>query len=268
MKFRSFAKQAVQSGPAKSIGVRLSIVNYHLAPYLGSMELEDIAPQNVAGVLDHVRESGVSESHVRSVLQTLRAIMQQALQERRIFSDPTQGFRVKVPKAEVSALTPAQRDALDDVLKTQTPWTSAQPLRVMLWTGLRISEVLALEPWDFNTQDQTLRVRQGKTDAAARIVDVPDCAATTVQNYLDTHYRPHQTTIRRALSAACQEAGVPPIRVHDLRHTRITTLLMAGVPVGYVSKQAGHADPSTTLAIYDQWVKVAEQTQRRAWANS
>jgi len=251
-----------------SIAEAHSIVKHWLNPALGVLQLEDILPSHVAGVLEAVRESGASESRVRDVLAQLRAILDQAVKDRHIRFNHCEHFKVKVRKAQVHALTPEQRDKLDRVLRTRIPWMSAQVLLVILWTGLRVSEVLALRRWDFDAEAKVLTVRAGKSDAAARRVDVPDCAVGVVERYLDTRQRPHQTTLRRALSAACQKADVPPCRVHDLRHTRITTQLLAGVPVGYVSKQAGHANPATTLKTYDHWIQVASKEQRRNWANA
>jgi integrase len=270
MQFRSYAPQALAARGLshQSITEAGSIVNHWLNPVVGQIPLEDIQASHVASILDAVRESDASESRVRDVLAQFRAIMGQAVQERLIFRNPCDGFKVTVRKAQVNALTSEQRDKLDHVLPTQVPWTAAQPLLVMLWTGLRVSEVLALRPRDFDPEAKVLTVRSGKSDAAARRVDVPDCVASTLQSCLCAPERPHPTTLRRALSAACVAANVPPIRVHDLRHTRITSLLLAGVPVGYVSKQAGHANPATTLKTYDHWIQVASTAQRREWANA
>jgi integrase len=250
-----------------SIVRQASIVNSWLLPYLGRYQLEHIRAAHVAALLKAVRESGASDSHVRSVLCCLRSVMQDACRAGQAGSDPTQDFHVKVRKAQVTALTIAQRDALDAVLREDLGPIS-EALRIILWTGLRISEALALRPEDFDPSTYTLTVRSGKSDAAARRVDVPNCVLGTLERYLTGREKPHQTTLRRALRTACAAADVPQVRVHDLRHTRITTQLLAGVPVGYVSKQAGHASSATTLDIYDQWIQVAPQEQRRAWANS
>lgn len=248
-----------------------SIVTYWLLPHLGRFQLEEITPRHVAGLLEAVRESGASDSHTRSVLHCLRSVLRAAMLQRLIPSDPTEGFRVKVRKAQVMALSPAQRDALDaELLDNNTPSAAAQPLRIILWTGLRISEILALHFRDFDPDTKTLTVRSGKSNAAARRVDVPDCVLGTIHEYLRQPLWeiPHPTTLRRVLSTACAAAGVPQIRIHDLRHTRITTLLLAGVPVGYVSKQAGHKSAATTLDIYDHWIQIADREQRRAWTNA
>ena len=47
-----------------------------------------------------------------------------------------------------------------------------------------------------------------------------------------------------------QTAGLPMIRLYDLRHTGATLALAAGVPPKVVSEQLGHASAAFTLDIY------------------
>jgi integrase len=57
-------------------------------------------------------------------------------------------------------------------------------------------------------------------------------------------------TLGRWFRALVAEAGVRPIRLHDLRHTAATILLLQGVPVHVVAAVLGHSNPSVTLAVY------------------
>jgi integrase len=50
--------------------------------------------------------------------------------------------------------------------------------------------------------------------------------------------------------AALGAEAVPGIRLHDLRHTHATIMLLNGVPVHVVSQRLGHASPMVTLTIY------------------
>jgi integrase len=54
-------------------------------------------------------------------------------------------------------------------------------------------------------------------------------------------------TISQAFERAEARAGLPPIRLHDLRHTHATHLLAAGVNAKVVSDRLGHASVAFTL---------------------
>jgi len=51
-------------------------------------------------------------------------------------------------------------------------------------------------------------------------------------------------------SGLLQGAGLPRIRVHDLRHSHATLLLAEGIPVHVVSRRLGHAKTSITVDTY------------------
>lgn len=60
----------------------------------------------------------------------------------------------------------------------------------------------------------------------------------------------HPDTITRRFNKLVDRAGVPRIRLHDVRHTYATLSLDAGVDPKIVSDRIGHANMAYTLAIY------------------
>jgi integrase len=58
-------------------------------------------------------------------------------------------------------------------------------------------------------------------------------------NLLNRHFRP-----------ILQRAGLPPVRLYDLRHTTATLLLLQGVNVKVVSERLGHSNITLTLSVY------------------
>jgi integrase len=59
------------------------------------------------------------------------------------------------------------------------------------------------------------------------------------------------TNLYRNMARICEDAGlVGGWKIHDLRHTHATHLLLAGVPIEVVSKRLGHANSSITLRCY------------------
>jgi len=58
----------------------------------------------------------------------------------------------------------------------------------------------------------------------------------------------------KRFKALLQEAGLPEIRFHDLRHTAATQMLVNGVDILTVSKRLGHSKPSITLDVYGHMI--------------
>ncbi|MFD9302795.1 tyrosine-type recombinase/integrase [Streptomyces sp. NPDC060048] len=71
--------------------------------------------------------------------------------------------------------------------------------------------------------------------------------------------RPHTALDR--LRQLSQEAGVPRVTVHDLRHLAATITITAGVPLTVVSKTLRHSTLSTTANIYSH---LTQQAAREA----
>jgi integrase len=55
---------------------------------------------------------------------------------------------------------------------------------------------------------------------------------------------------RRSFCPLLDRAGVPRVRLHDVRHTTATLLLSQGVHAKVVSAMLGHNTIGMTLAIY------------------
>jgi integrase len=56
--------------------------------------------------------------------------------------------------------------------------------------------------------------------------------------------------LRRSWSVIRDEAGLPNVRLHDLRHTCVTLLLDLGVPPHVVREIVGHSAIEVTMTIY------------------
>jgi integrase len=154
-------------------------------------------------------------------------------------------------------------------------------------TGLRRGELLGLRWRDLDLEAGQLSVRQTliaphnqlefsepKTERGRRQVELDAATVDALREhrkwqlaerlafgpgYEDDHDlvfreadgRPvHPATLSSAFRAEAKRAGLPQIRLHDLRHTHVTLLRKMGVPVEVVSKRVGHSSPSITSDIY------------------
>lgn len=79
------------------------------------------------------------------------------------------------------------------------------------------------------------------------------CALTPCEDRdLDARVFPHleDTRLRRAITRACKATGTPHWSPHDLRHRRVSLLVLRGTPIPRVSAYVGHARGSMTLDTY------------------
>jgi integrase len=60
----------------------------------------------------------------------------------------------------------------------------------------------------------------------------------------------HPDLVTTTFERLYRDAGLPPIRLHDLRHTAASLALQAGVPLKVVSEQLGHSSLAITADTY------------------
>jgi integrase len=71
----------------------------------------------------------------------------------------------------------------------------------------------------------------------------------------------HPNVVTKAFARHARRLGLPPIRLHDLRHTAATLMLANGEHPRIVQERLGHSDVSMTLGRYSH---VTETMQREA----
>jgi integrase len=142
-------------------------------------------------------------------------------------------------------------------------------------TGVRRGEALGLRWTDVDLRrgraaiTQTLiivggavQLSQPKTRRARRVVALDDLTVRKLADHED-HCGRHALVfcrqdgsflnpgaVTKRFAALVRAAGVPLIRLHDLRHTHATMALRAGVHPKVVSERLGHATVAITLDLY------------------
>ncbi len=150
-------------------------------------------------------------------------------------------------------------------------------LKLLALTGMRRGEALALN-WndiDFRnkkiTIDKTLtkgtkgyEITTTKTESSNRVVYIDNNLAKELLEYkrlspinikgiVFAGYREGyctSSTPRRKHQAVIDACNLPKIRLHDLRHTHCSLLLLSGMPIKEVQDRLGHGDIKTTMDIY------------------
>jgi len=76
----------------------------------------------------------------------------------------------------------------------------------------------------------------------------------------------HHGLAHGILRKSLEEAGLPPIRLYDLRHTAATPALSAGVPVRVVGEMPGHSSVALTLDVYSHVLPYIQEDAARKMA--
>jgi len=62
----------------------------------------------------------------------------------------------------------------------------------------------------------------------------------------------HPDSLRKVLARLAGAAGIPRIRIHELRDTYVTLMARSGIKIEVISKLVGHSDPAFTMRRYRQ----------------
>lgn len=259
-----------------------------LAPVIreiGHLRLQAIRPVHLRAAFDRLRDKGLSRRGLQKGLLLTRALFRDAQKLELVLRNPAESLEEKLPppRPVAKVLAPEQVPAFLEAAKGERLYPA---LYLILATGLRRGEVCALkweevdlEGWSLNVRANRITLKGRaleslpKTERGFRTVHLsPDAVevlkawkrvqeeerARAGDAWENTGYvftNPlglpiHPDTLNRTLRRVCDKAGLPRLRVHDLRHTHATLLLRNRVPVEVVSEKLGHATPAFTLAQY------------------
>ncbi|HAO6472165.1 TPA: site-specific integrase, partial [Listeria monocytogenes] len=143
---------------------------------------------------------------------------------------------------------------------------------LIIKTGLRFSEALALTPSDFDFSKQKIIINKTwdykmvtgsfqptKNESSNRKIQIDWQLAMQFSQLIKmkdpdkpifVKSRVFNSTINNRLKVLCENANIPTITVHSLRHTHASLLLFAGVSIASVANRLGHSSMTTTQETY------------------
>ena len=201
----------------------------------------------------------------------------------------------RVERKEAKYLDEKQTLKLLELLENETPLHKTM-IKLFIYSGLRRGELCALEWKDIDFANNLITVRrtsqylpgkgiftkETKTVTSDRTIKLPLQAFEMLKEYkkgqkedqlragdkwvktdrIFTQWNGepiHPDSITGWFREFIQKTDLPQVSIHSLRHTNITLLIAAGVPLRTVSYRAGHAQTSTTANIYSHAIKTADE---------
>lgn len=247
-----------------------STLRKHLLPYFGRMEMRTIGAEAVERFV--AKKAGeLAPKTITNLLLQLSVMFNFAIRHKYVGVNPTKGVkRGYTPKREIQ---PLGFEDMPKFLDAAEPSHHAL-FATAIMTGMRKGELLGLRWDDVDWENGVIHVRRGtwrgkftepKTETSRRTVVMGDELAAILKRHkvacpasrdylVFPNERGHVQDPGRMLSRyfypTLRRAGLAKRTFHDLRHTYASAALGRGVPLLFVSKQMGHANPQTTLNIY------------------
>jgi integrase len=227
---------------------------------------------------------GLSPVSVRHIHATLRRALFDAVRWKLLVANPASGAKTpKVNAVEMATWSPAQLSAFLDFVHDDRLYVA---WLLFCTTGMRRGEVLGLTWKAVDLQLGSLRVvktivsvewhieesepktAKGRRSIALDPVTVAELRAHRKRQLEErlqwgSAYRDQDLVFARedgspinpetltlGFIRLAKAAGLPRIRLHDLRHSYATAALDAGVPVKVVSDRLGHANVGITSDLY------------------
>ena len=206
--------------------------------------------------------NGYSATYLKSLNNQLSAIFNHAIRFYGLASNPVAkaGSIGEKNSDEMSFWTKEEYLKFSETVMDKPK--SYYAFEMLYWCGLRVGELLALTPADFDFKNQTLRINKSyqrlhkediitspKTKKSNRTIKMPQFLCDEMQDYLamlydiqpdDRIFTVTKSFLHHEMDRGSKIAGVKRIRIHDLRHSHISLLIEMGFSAVAIADRVGH----------------------------
>ena len=241
-----------------------SSLRKHILPALGDRPLDEITTTDVQRLHNSMRATPSAANYARCVLSVLFSKAEQWEQVHR--RNPVTVVGRFEERAVERFLDPEERQALERVLSAAASIPAGVrghigrdaiwAIRLLALTGMRRDEVRDLRWEQVDWRQSLLRLPDSKT--SKRDVVVSDEVMRLLASIAAAKRQPRaglvvcSSTGKKLHSLGetwrnvREQAGIPDVRLHDLRHSVASDAIMNGVPLEVVGKMLGHRNYHTT----------------------
>ena len=261
------------------------------------LELGKLRRSHVETWVKSMVSDGLAASTIRTRVNNVRSVLRAATRDRLMSNDPSDGVTLPRLRKSEHAMKIPTPDQVRAILEAADDWFRPY-IALCAFAGLRLGEASAMRVTDVDFLRRTIGVRRqvqratGDDLAAGhsvsivppkygseRDVFVPDELTTMIAWHVehvgvrgdeqwlfvgDGAMPPHANSVAYWWKKTTTKAGVPGVKLHDLRHYFASGLIAAGCSVATVQRALGHSSPSITLNTYTHLWPTAEDHTRKA----
>lgn len=255
------------------------IIETKILPYFKDMKVNEIKPKDILKWQNWIKcqknkqGNPYSPTYLRSINSQLSAIFNFACNYYNLSSNPCKKVKSMGKKkrtGEIKFWTTEQYKIFSEAMMEKP--LSFYAFEMLYWCGIRLGELLALTPADFDFDKKTVSISKSyqringrdvitppKTDSSIRKVLMPDKLCDEMQDCINSIYGINSNmrifTITKSyltheMERGCKATGVPKIRIHDLRHSAVSLLIDKGYSAVAIAERVGHSSAVETLEIY------------------
>ncbi|MCB0210563.1 MAG: tyrosine-type recombinase/integrase [Anaerolineae bacterium] len=244
----------------------------------GGFSLQYVTPEHIRLYREYlVEELKRATSTTNRHLMSLRKFFSFAEEIRFVTLDPAVGVSLVTETDRTKGRTLSEKEAHNLINAAQNGSRAglirrdAAILKLLLYTGLRVSEIVDLQKQDLVFDDPGVHLRVGthQDRSQARQLPLPGEVCRALNDYLQVRPRTSTTdcfflsqegrpissrTVQRIISDCARSVGLKGISAQTLRRTFAMNLLAKTGDVALVSKRLGHQSQSIT----EQYLAVCE----------
>lgn len=259
--FSEFVNQRKNYIKGNSLHNYKSLYSNHIAPVLGSKKLIRIDRRECLNFQSQLKNNGLSYSLVNSVMNVLRIILNNAVTDELIIKNPITGIKplkdtkkVAATETKHRALTLEEQSKFMQQLKDNNAWYY-ELIALLLTTGLRVGEALALQWCDIDYKNRVLHVTKTQSNDinGKMTINTPKTATSkrdipmndTIVNLLKDQWKKYQLLLTSGIMISDNRVFFTPYGLHprnaqvnrDIIHAR-NQLVKQGVAIDYFTAHA------------------------------
>jgi integrase len=234
-----------------------TVLRIHILPRLGSFTLDEIKTEIISDLINRMRADGYASGTMNRVIVILRYIFNLARKWKvaGVVENPASGLSAGPDVQRNRFLTEEEAESLVRAIHVDENRTAARSILLLLLTGARRNEI-TFAKWDYvDWKNKTLLVPKSKS-GRARVIALNQSAiallTATPRIEGNPYIFPSPVTGRPSASLFFpwdrirERAGLPDVRLHDLRHSFASFLVNRGVSLYVVQGLLGHLHARTT----------------------